>query len=208
MDCKSPSFISRALHTESVVCPSDVSVKFYFHEKATFDMEIKRATAKELKPQYNSQGYLSDLYWIIILLSLVNTLNLKNMKTLFLFFALLPFVAFAQEAEPQTYQYAEIVGQNRTFRETIHVTIDYGQEPKAFINQKLIINKSTGKAEKFNSMIDALNYMSSLGWEFVQAYVVPTTDSGTTRWILKRKLSDEELEEYLPAIKSDVEPSN
>ena len=35
-----------------------------------------------------------------------------------------------------------------------------------------IRNEETGELIRFNSMIDALNYMTEKGWEFVQAYVI------------------------------------
>ena len=53
---------------------------------------------------------------------------------------------------------------------------------------------STGKDIKFNSMIDALNYLTQFGWRFAQAYVVPSGSSnsisGTTYWILYKDVDD------------------
>ena len=44
-----------------------------------------------------------------------------------------------------------------------------------------------GKVKTFNSMVDALNFMSEKGWEFVQAYVTVEEKDSTTHWLLKKK---------------------
>lgn len=48
---------------------------------------------------------------------------------------------------------------------TIYVKMDTGDK-----KDKIIQDKDTGKDKRFNTLIDALNYMSNDGWEFVQAY--------------------------------------
>lgn len=52
---------------------------------------------------------------------------------------------------------------------TIRVKIDSGEN-----KDKIIQDKETGKDKSFNTMVDALNYMSKEGWEFVQAYTKST----------------------------------
>jgi len=44
------------------------------------------------------------------------------------------------------------------------------------------------KWKNFSSMVDGLNYMNSLGWEFVQAYTAPAGERIIYRWLLKKKL--------------------
>lgn len=48
-----------------------------------------------------------------------------------------------------------------------------------------------GKEMKFNSMVDAMNYMGTLGWEFEQAYVVTIGQQNVYHWLMS-KLVDEE----------------
>lgn len=43
------------------------------------------------------------------------------------------------------------------------------------------------KTKTFNSMIDGMNYMGQLGWEFVQAYVVTSGNQNVYRYVLKKK---------------------
>ena len=65
------------------------------------------------------------------------------------------------------------------------------------MSESRLVDKD-GKEIKFNSMIDALNYLTQFGWRFAQAYVVPTGSggrdsmsiSGTTYWILYKDVDD------------------
>ena len=87
--------------------------------------------------------------------------------------------------------YCEIIGTGSLFSTKVKIDIDYGQEV-SFWNQDRRLKDENGKSVKFNSMVDALNYMGTLGWEFVQAYVVSITSLGGQQsvyhWLLKREL--------------------
>jgi hypothetical protein len=74
----------------------------------------------------------------------------------------------------------------------VTVVIDYGEETKFFSDNRLR-DEETGKVHAFNSMVDALNYMGSNGWEFVQAYVVTNGQQNVYRWLLKMKKNDNPL---------------
>ena len=98
-------------------------------------------------------------------------------------------LASAQEidaANSKPYVYCQIVSSSLLFKNKLNVNIDYGQE-RNFLGIDLIKTEDTKRAVKFNSMIDALNYMSEQGWEFVQAYVVVDATDSTTYWILKKR---------------------
>lgn len=116
------------------------------------------------------------------------------------------FIAFAQMSFSQVskdnikidsasntknYVYCEILGIGSMFNTKVKVDIDYGQEV-GFWNQDRRLKDESGKSIKFNSMVDALNYMGTLGWEFVQAYVVTIPSMGGQQnvyhWLLKREL--------------------
>lgn len=71
--------------------------------------------------------------------------------------------------------FCEIVGTARFLSNNVTVTIDYGQHNGFFssvYSRKNRIVDEEGKAISFNSMIDALNYMAKLGWDFEQAYCI------------------------------------
>ena len=59
----------------------------------------------------------------------------------------------------------------------VKIIIDFGQEREKSKGQQVLVNKK-GEIIQFNSKIDALNYMTTLGWDFVQAYTVASGSSG------------------------------
>ena len=87
--------------------------------------------------------------------------------------------------------YCQIVGTGNLFGTKVKIDIDYGQEV-SFWKQDRRLRGDDGKSVKFNSMVDALNYMGTEGWEFVQAYVitVPSMGGGQNvyHWLLKREI--------------------
>lgn len=116
---------------------------------------------------------MKNLFKLLTILSLLITSNL----------------AWAQEISTngvKPYVYCQIVSSSVTFSNKINVNIDYGQE-KNFLEIDLIKTADSKRAIKFNSMIDALNYMSEQGWEFVQAYVIVIGTDRSHIYILKKK---------------------
>lgn len=93
------------------------------------------------------------------------------MKKLFLVSTVCCALSFYAQVTPK-FVYAEIVGEGRFLSNKVTVSIDYGQATSFFENNK--VKNEDGSNRKFNSMVDAMNYMGALGWEFQQAYVVTT----------------------------------
>lgn len=111
-------------------------------------------------------------------------------KFLFLIAAVVLSIGVAQAQRHKVY--CELVGQQKLLSTKCTVQVDFGQNQ--FQNNKLV--DENGKKLTFNSMVDAMNFMGELGWEFEQAYIV-TIGSGTSaqnvyHWLLSRYLSDEE----------------
>lgn len=124
-------------------------------------------------------------------------------KLLLIIFLVMPFFGFAQDDE--NYLYATITGMRKLFSNKMNVAIDYGQGVKDFtFGHNRIIDESTGKPKVFNSMVDAMNYMGALGWNFVQAYAVTEDDSTVHYWLIKIEVTDEDIKEYIPTIKGDL----
>ncbi len=82
------------------------------------------------------------------------------------------------------FMYCELVGIQKFLSTQVTVSVDYGQQTKFFQDNRL--RDETGQIQSFNSMVDALNYMGSFGWEFVQAYVVNNGQQNVYRWLLKK----------------------
>lgn len=89
-------------------------------------------------------------------------------------------------AEARHKVYCRLVEGSSPFGRKVSVSIDFGQ--KQGWNNSLVDEQ--GKTLRFNSMIDAMNYMSELGREFEQAYVVTGNRDSTvysvTHWILSK----------------------
>lgn len=112
------------------------------------------------------------------------------MKKLFLLFALAFGLSFSAGAQDTKEVYCEIVGRATfSFTGKIKIEVDFGQENKVFegINNDVLKDPATGKPKKFNSMIDALNFMAADGWIFVNAYNVPGANSENEYHYVMRK---------------------
>nr|DAK25068.1 MAG TPA: YfaZ precursor [Caudoviricetes sp.] len=114
-----------------------------------------------------------------------------------LFVCLLSMSAFSQESEGVRKVFCELVGTGKFMSAKINVVIDFGQETKFWSGTyKQQLADENGKAKNFNSMVDAMNFMGKLGWDFEQAYVVTTGQQNIYHWLLSKEVTkDEELKE-------------
>ena len=56
-------------------------------------------------------------------------------------------------------------------------------------NKDGVVDES-GRLIKFNSMVDALNYMGERGWVFEQAYTVTAGNENVYHWLLSKEVSN------------------
>ncbi|MBD3750553.1 MAG: hypothetical protein IE931_13775 [Sphingobacteriales bacterium] len=119
-------------------------------------------------------------------------------KLLFLLsFLGISFISLNTKAQGQkdtltlkAYIFCELIGSSNINTRT-KVIVDFGLDhPNR--KEKRLIDEQTGKIKIFNSMIDALNFMSLKGWEFVQAYVTLDGKDSITHWLLKKKASPQD----------------
>ena len=89
-------------------------------------------------------------------------------------------------------EYVQIVGTSKLFSNKLSIEIDFGQENKFFSSDKdTRLKNSEGKNMVFNSMIDALNFMTQNGYEFVQAYAFSVNNSQNVyHYLLRKKKAD------------------
>jgi len=115
----------------------------------------------------------------------------------FIAFVLLGATVFAQQPEVRTI-YAELVGFSNLLGTKVTVEIDMGQSKGVLgLNTSFLVDDK-GKPVKFNSMVDAMNYMGDKGWEFCQAYVVNSSDGGVYHWLLKQTIQKGSDGNYYP----------
>lgn len=140
-------------------------------------------------------------------------------------FLMLMFISMSTMAQKPYKVFCELLGTGKLFSNKVTVTVDFGQETSFWLgasNQYLV--DDNGKAIKFNSMVDAMNYMGKRGWEFEQAYVVTIGNQNVYHWLLskevtqdeavndgfntrkafKEKQKSEEMQEEIPERKEDV----
>lgn len=79
------------------------------------------------------------------------------------------FVSNAQTDTSRVEQYCEVIATPRLLSNRVTIEVNYGEEQSYWRDNRL---KIEGRLKKFNSVIDALNYMGREGWVFVNAFPV------------------------------------
>ena len=90
-------------------------------------------------------------------------------------------------AATRTEEYCMVLVTAKMLSNKVTITIDFGQERRFFADNRY--RDEEGKVQTFNSVIDALNYMNSQGWEFVNAYAITVNGLNVYHYVMKRKVS-------------------
>jgi len=84
--------------------------------------------------------------------------------------------------------YVQIIGTGRSLSTKVNMEIDFGQETKSIsFKNGTNIKDERGRNVKFNSMMDALNFMSANGYSFQFAYTTNNEKDEAVYYILKKK---------------------
>jgi hypothetical protein len=97
-------------------------------------------------------------------------------KLLFIALQLSGFVLFAQTDTTRIEQYCQVIATPRFLSNKVTIDIDFGEEKPYWTDTRL--KSYDGRLKKFNTIIDAMNFMGKEGWVFINAYPV-TTDKTT-----------------------------
>lgn len=117
---------------------------------------------------------------------------MKNLILLFLFF--IAFKSNAQQDTTKVEQYCEVVATGRLLSNKVTIDIDYGEERSIWKDNRL--REENGKLKKFNSVIDAINYLGKNGWKLVNAFPVSTSNGPMVyHYVFKKEFSKNETEE-------------
>lgn len=94
------------------------------------------------------------------------------MKKIFvvLFLQLAALAVFAQNDTTKIEQYCQIIATPRLFSNKVTIDIDFGEQKSFWVDSRL--RSFDGRLKKFNTIIDALNFMGKEGWIFINAYPV------------------------------------
>jgi hypothetical protein len=109
--------------------------------------------------------------------------------TLFLFGSL---KLFAQADTTKVEQYCQMIAAPRLLSNKVTIDIDFGNEKKFWTDTRLRFN--TGKVVKFNTIIDAMNFMGKDGWLFINAYPVKMADTEIFHFAFKKMFYRSEIQ--------------
>lgn len=82
--------------------------------------------------------------------------------------------------------YVEIVGTSNLMGTRVTIEMDFGQAVNIWRSKDNVIIDDAGKAMRFNTMIDALNFMTKYGYDFVTAYAVTMGNQNVYHYLLKK----------------------
>jgi hypothetical protein len=114
-------------------------------------------------------------------------------KILFIaFFLISTLVSNAQTDSSQVEQYCQVIVTPRLLSNKVTIDIDYGEEKSYWNDTRL--RTDAGRLKKFNTVIDALNYMGREGWVFINAYPVRMAETEIYHFAFKKPFPKSELQ--------------
>jgi hypothetical protein len=104
------------------------------------------------------------------------------------------FQSFAQADADKVEQYCEVVATPRLLSTKVTIDIDFGEERSIWKDNRL--RNDNGKVKKFNTVIDALNYMGKDGWVLVNAFpTTPANSNPVYHYVFKKSFLKTEVAE-------------
>jgi hypothetical protein len=101
--------------------------------------------------------------------------------------------SFAQTNNIKVEQYCQIIATPRLFSNKVTIDIDFGEEKSLWKDNRL--TTYDGKLKKFNTVIDALNFMGKDGWTFINAYPVRIGENVIYHFAFKKEFILSEVEQ-------------
>ena len=112
----------------------------------------------------------------------INLLDMKKLLTI----GIISLLALSSFAQSKRY-YCEIKGVEKDFTSGLKIVFDFGNNPiySAWggLKSKQKLVDENGNEIPFNSMVDAGNYMSDKGWNFLQVYTSVYGSQAIVHWI-------------------------
>ena len=107
-------------------------------------------------------------------------------------FMILTQVLNAQTDSSKVEQYCQLIATPRLLSNKVTIDIDLGDVKRFWQDNRL--KDEQGKIRKFNTIIDAMNYMGSEGWIFINAYPVHTAQTEIFHLAFKKQFYKFELQ--------------
>lgn len=105
-------------------------------------------------------------------------------------------IAFASKAQSDSSkieQYCQIIAIPKFLSNKVTIDIDFGEQKSFWKDERL--KNYDGKLKKFNTIIDALNFMGKQGWIFINAYPVRLANTEIYHFAFRKLVLKEEFPE-------------
>ena len=124
------------------------------------------------------KSLLTAILMMVAIITMSQTVNLEK---------------FTQSDSTWIEQYCQIIASPRLFSNKVTIDIDFGDERSFWSDKRL--KTYDGKLKKFNTVIDALNFMGREGWSFMNAYPVNNGSTEIYHFAFKKLVSKAEVQE-------------
>jgi hypothetical protein len=106
-------------------------------------------------------------------------------------FLMVSLSIFAQADTSKIEQYCQVIATPRLLSNKVTIDIDFGEQKSFWRDTRL--KTYDGSLKKFNTIIDALNFMGRDGWVFINAYPVRTNNTEIYHFAFKRMFAKSEI---------------
>jgi hypothetical protein len=96
-------------------------------------------------------------------------------------------ISIAQTDTSKVEQYCQVIATPRLLSNKVTIDIDFGEEKSFWRDTRL--KTDAGKIKKFNTIIDAINYMGREGWTFINAFPVRIGETEIYHFAFKKQFS-------------------
>ncbi|WP_018614740.1 hypothetical protein [Segetibacter koreensis] len=107
-------------------------------------------------------------------------------------FLFLSYSSFGQADTSKIEQYCQVIATPRLLSNKVTIDIDFGEEKSFWRDTRL--KTYDGRLKKFNTIIDALNFMGKEGWLFINAYPVRDNQTEIYHFAFRKLFSKSEIE--------------
>ena|ERR1700712_2567311 len=107
-------------------------------------------------------------------------------------FLILSCSSFAQTDTSAIEQYCQVIATPALLSNKVTIDIDFGEEKSFWRDTRL--KTYNGKLKRFNTIIDALNFMGKEGWVFINAYPVRNNETEIYHFGFKKLFTKSEME--------------
>ena len=102
-------------------------------------------------------------------------------------------ISNAQADTSKVEQYCQLIATPRLLSNKVTIDIDFGDEKSIWQDNRL--KTYDGRIKKFNTIIDAMNYMGRDGWVFINAYPVRMGETVIYHFAFKKQFTKSELQQ-------------